>query len=637
MPTYPPSQLGHFIDEKLWQQAIKLLDFQIAQKARNKHFNTLTMNYYERITDLDKVRDPAYFHIKVANNLFYGLSGEFSIHDYLIPKPGLGLRNYKFFSYPLRATYYAIGLYLLKLSQEYLDEYRPRYPHIKSYYGGQLRLQKDELSLNSKSVFYRKHYKEFRANVRKQLQGDIQNRVVIKLDIKDYFDEISIPTLLDLLRKHVKAGIVTDLLYTTETIEQIAFFFRYMMTGRQGIPQADNDVVSGFIAYLYLVFADYAINYEINRDRDMILDHTIIRYVDDIYISINFKDAVAQRTREDYVDALGSRIADVLFFRLGLKLNTKSRLFWLFDDEDVDALRKNLRKVSTNYYVDDNEDETVDNKVATIFVTLERLKRSKLGADFVRESSLEDEILKEIFDPSVDQILNRPDNIARIRDIFDEFNFDHVKASPFEIIIILMKDDHTKQKFKQFLLDKKYLPTDDVDLILKYLAQTEFNDIDLISKLKKNTYMLDIAQILLNSPSTSHNPGYYGLDETKLQIIANHLHVIDQVRLRSINERTMSYSVALNHLLNEIHAICHVLDKDTTKLPKDYEAKDVVSFLMKQNVPHEVCNGIRNLFDRRNRNQVSHPGSEKTISWSVTRQEYEEYYTHVEACMSLII
>lgn len=634
---YLPSQFGHFINEDLWKQALRLLDFQIAQKNRNKHFNTLSMFYYERITDLEKVKEPFYFNNKVANSLFYGLTSEFNVYDYLIPKPGLGLRNYKFFTYPIRAVYYSVGLYLLKLSQEYLDEYRPRYSNIKSYYGGSLRFQKDDLVLNPRSIFYRKHYKEFRYNVRNQLLGDLNNKVVIKLDIKDYFDELLIPTLLDLLRRHIKDSVAADLNFTTETIEQITFFFRYIMMGRQGIPQSDNDVVGGFIAYLYLVFADFAINNEINRDKHLISDHSIVRYVDDIYISITFQENVAQRDREDYVDSLGSRIADVLYFRLGLKLNSKSRLFWLFDDFDIDKLRKSLRKVSTNYHVSNEEDETVVNKVNTIFSTLERLKRSKLGADFVRESSLEDEIMKEIFDPSVDHILSRPDNVARIRDIFDGFNFDHVKASPFEIIIILLKDDQTKQNFKRFLLTKKYLPTDDVDIILKYLAQTGFNDIDLIGKLKQNNYMTHIAELLLTTPAISQLSGYYGIDDSKLEIIGSHAHIIDQIRLRAMSERIGAYSVALNHLLNEIHAICHIQDKRTKKAPKDYDAKDVIDFLTSQYVPHEICNGIRNLFDRRNRNQVSHPGSEKTISWGVSKQEYQEYAQYVESCMSLIL
>jgi len=202
---------------------------------------------------------------------------------------------------------------------------------------------------------------------------------------------------------------------------------------------------------------------------------------------------------------------------------------------------------------------------------------------------------------------------------------------------ILMRDDQTKQSFKQFLLDKKYLPTDDVDLILRYLAQTGFNDIDLIAKLKQNTYMANISRMLLGSSSIGEEMGYYNLDETKFQTIGKHVHIIDQIRLRAMSERTLAYSVALNHLLNEIHAICYILDKNTKKSHKEYDAKDVVDFLMLQNVPHETCNGIRNLFDRRNRNQVSHPGSEKAISWGVSKKEYQDYYVYVENCINLIL
>lgn len=38
-------------------------------------------------------------------------------------------------------------------------------------------------------------------------------------------------------------------------------------------------------------------------------------------------------------------------------------------------------------------------------------------------------------------------------------------------------------------------------------------------------------------------------------------HIIEQIRLRVFNEKIGSYSVALNHLLNEIHGICMLIDK----------------------------------------------------------------------------
>ena len=108
------TQLGYFVNFDLWQDALDLLNFQIKQKTKNRHFNTLSMFYYEKL-DIDCINHSTqdYFNIKISSNLFYGLKKEFSVLSYVIPKPGLGLRDYKFFTYPMRAVYYSIGLYLL--------------------------------------------------------------------------------------------------------------------------------------------------------------------------------------------------------------------------------------------------------------------------------------------------------------------------------------------------------------------------------------------------------------------------------------------------------------------------------------------------------------------------------------------
>ena len=100
------SSLGYFLDFELWQNAIRLLNFQIAQKQKNRHYNTLSMFYYERLGPaVNALSTEDYFNDKVASNLFYGLGREFVVFPYNIPKPGLALRSYKFFSYPLRAVY----------------------------------------------------------------------------------------------------------------------------------------------------------------------------------------------------------------------------------------------------------------------------------------------------------------------------------------------------------------------------------------------------------------------------------------------------------------------------------------------------------------------------------------------------
>jgi len=106
------TQLGYFINFDLWKDALDLLNFQIKQKTKNRHFNTLSMFYYEKL-DINCLNHPTpdyfnptpeYFNIKISSSLFYGLKKEFSVLSYVIPKPGLGLRDYKFFTYPMRAV-----------------------------------------------------------------------------------------------------------------------------------------------------------------------------------------------------------------------------------------------------------------------------------------------------------------------------------------------------------------------------------------------------------------------------------------------------------------------------------------------------------------------------------------------------
>ncbi|MFM7370499.1 MAG: AbiA family abortive infection protein, partial [Sphaerospermopsis kisseleviana] len=90
------TQLGYFIDFGLWQDALELINFQIKQKRTNRHFNTFSLFYYEKI-DVTCLNHAAqdYFNIKISSSLFYGLKKEFSIFSYVVPKPGLGLRDYK--------------------------------------------------------------------------------------------------------------------------------------------------------------------------------------------------------------------------------------------------------------------------------------------------------------------------------------------------------------------------------------------------------------------------------------------------------------------------------------------------------------------------------------------------------------
>ena len=81
------------------------------------------MSHYENLSkSFNRLKSKRYFNTTVANNLFYGLSREFAIVPYTIPKSNLGLRRYKFMTCPMRVLYNAVGIYLIELSKDYLQE-----------------------------------------------------------------------------------------------------------------------------------------------------------------------------------------------------------------------------------------------------------------------------------------------------------------------------------------------------------------------------------------------------------------------------------------------------------------------------------------------------------------------------------
>ena len=222
------------------------------------------------------------------------------------------------------------------------------------------------------------------------------------------------------------------------------------------------------------------------------------------------------------------------------------------------------------------------------------------------------------------------------RHYFENFNFELVKVQPLEILIILLKDNDVTNKFRKFCLDKNIITTGDADLIIKFLCQTGFknDDLDLIEKLKQNIHMNNIIDIFLENKLNCGTPGYYNLSCMKMKSLSDMPDVIEQTRLRILNERSESLSVALNHLVNEIHAVC-IRQEQANK--KDYDVNSVVKFLQVKGVSHSVRIKVRNLFDRRNSNCVSHPGSNGSHAWDVTKEEYLDYYKHVGKCLDFLL
>ena len=642
-------QLGYFINLALWEDALKLLEFQIQQKQSNRHFNTLSMFYYEKL-DLKCLNDTAeeYFNIKISTSLFYGLTKEFAVYSYVIPKPGLGLRDCKFLTYPMRVLFYTVGLYLLKLSQQFLKETKKRTYNIESFYGGKLIYEGQKLKLNKNDIYYLKYYKKFQSQIKDETKSELANKVILKLDIENYFNELSVPKLLDFLTKYIKPSVQNNLKFDIFTKEQIICFFEFITNSKSGIPQGDNNIISGFIGYLYLVFADLFIDDLLKKNKNIIDSHKIIRYVDDIYISIVFKKDIDEKNQSRFIHSIAYQIAEILYSKLTLKLNLKTRLFHLSKKEEKEEFLKFIRKKPSEIdeYLDvieqkKDEDrntkqhtETPQEKLEKIFAELRKIKKSKVEDYLVRDNSVQKDILQNIFDKNVEQILDKKENKKKIRPIFKDFNYDLIKVQPMEILIILLENEESTKEFTKFCLEKKIITTADADLIVKFLCQTGFEDKDLLDKLQENQQMKDIIDTFLKTNVKCDQPGYYDLSCMQIKKLSKMSHVVEQTRLRVLSEKSRSYSVAINHLVNEIQAVCEKLDEKETK---NYYVDNVINFLQSKDIQHEICIGIRNLFDLRNFNSISHPGIDGISTLEVTETEYLKHYKQVGKCLDILL
>ena len=631
-------QLGHFLDyDRHWLEALKLLKFQLKVKKENKHFNTLDMFYYEKLEDsFGKLEDREYFETRIANSRFYGLSKEFEIVPYTIPKSNLGLRRYKFMTCPMRVLYYAIGVYLLELSEGYLAYYYKSHENIDSSYGGNLCFKDGKLNLNPYRIYFKSHYQKFRRRLRQEIRENTEHKVVIRLDIQNYFDEISISVLLELLREYVKPSIQKETCYDETTRSALGSFFDFVASEASGIPQSNNDVISSFIGHLFLAFGDLFLDDELCEDNDLIRCYTIIRYMDDIYISITFREESCE-LRHRFLHSLAPRIADCLHQNLGLRLNPKTRLFPLNDPTAKKELEGCLKRVSTEFEIADEENkQSPPDKIENIIGQLKKLKHSDIDPYFERHGEVDEEMLKEVYDDSVKEMLKMRKTKTRLKNIFlgsGGFDFELVNADPVPIIILMLACDSVPEEFENFLLSRTHLTSRDIHLTLTYLCQKEFNQPNLLRLLKQNPQMQKVMEIYASAKLPSRSLGYYELTKKQTLESITQPYVIEQIRLRILCEQKGEYSVALNHLLNEIHGICRDLD-ETSKSANKYEAPEVNDFLKIRCVRNETRVKIWNLSDRRNKNPVSHADP---IAWPVSKEDYLDYRHHVGKCLKHLL
>lgn len=609
------------------------------------------MFYYDSLNKIHVVGNRDYFDSKVGNDLFYALHNEFGIYHYVQPKKGLSIRNYVFYTYPMRVLYYSVCLYMLKISEDYIKNIS-KYSTINAYYGGDLKYSgREKLTLNSKSVYYKEHYNLFRSSLVSNIEKSNANSICVKLDIREYFDSIDVNLLLELLTNKLKPSLKSEHKFDEFTKEHLKQFFSYIRSNNKGIPQMDNGITSDFLGHLYMTFADSIIDDILKNQQKRISEYKIYRYVDDVYLIMELSDGVSDDLKDNFIEQLGGQIANELNKNLLLNCNTKSGYFRLDRGTEKKELLDTIKKVSPDEPVPDEVDSrTPRERADSLIEELKVLKNSELGTDF--EYSLKDkhrrsiarESLNEVFSKNVDSILNSQQYKTQIEQVFEDFDFNLIRAHPKALLTIMCRQGQINvvHKYKQYLLSLKEITYKEVDLILHFLSQHEFDDRhqDLKTKLSNDENMKIIMNVFNKSSLSPNKTGYFKITKGKIKKLRNMPTVIAQIKMRVVAEKNNSYREALNHLLNEVHGLCFELDsKSNTSISsiKNYRSDDVVKFLRSKSLPNDHINHIRNLFDRRNINPISHPGSEAHLTIDVTKEDYVGYKKIVGKCIDCLL
>ncbi len=311
-----------------WLNAISLMDYQFTrkndEKHPNRHFNTPSLYIIESEweTVKESLKEENYFQSFIKTG--YILSNEKKAYSTLYPgKKSFGkYRNSSFLSLHLRLFYYVVGLHLCRSLPLPLQTI-----HFTSLYGGNLTFdEKGKLNLKPESVYYKNHYRSFfdsciklveatqasEVEINKSLPEVKQGyaRCVIKLDLENFYDQISLTELCGFLDQE-------------HTHKQFGFseFLNLVTHAKQGLPQTCNDIVASRLSCFYLHRLDNLLDEYLSGKFQN--NYYVLRYCDDLHIFIDYQEEDTLGAEQIAYDTL-SKCKNILYSNYQLKMNSKT-------------------------------------------------------------------------------------------------------------------------------------------------------------------------------------------------------------------------------------------------------------------------------------------------------------------------
>ncbi len=410
--------------------------------------------------------------------------------------------------------------------------------------------------------------------------------------------------------------------HTRLTIREILFL---IMQRPEGLPISQQNIVSNLLSHLFLYPLDCCIR-EIQMEIAPSL--TFHRYVDDMFLTVQFPNTEANENIGTRMLDISTRIGEHLSSNLGLSLNPlKTRLDILTSKDEADDLIERSRLVSFYRPLPEEGGEPPQETLNRAILVLSSLREKFRDRGYVERIATNDDLaLKQCFQKAVVHYTRSDQAQQQLEVVFQDW---HPALMPKSIKVLVFLISRVPTALNTlFIYICEGLRNPQPSLTTVHLAENlmlieeyngEFNnELSHLLQTSFNPYIHLLGRLV--NPLTPSRNRYINIEDRCLQANKS---LMQQVRRTIIAERRGVHGLAYNHLLNTLQEWCFC-NQQPTITRNHYSRNHVVSWL-ESIASHSEIVFVITMFDRRNRNTISHPGDESVEVAPVDQTEYEEH------------
>lgn len=625
----------YFLKEEHVQKAYDLVKAQIDEKSNV--FKTIELEIYRRDKVLNNFNVKNYHQELISKDIFYNKRKIFYNLKYLVPKGFYGVRNFDFLSFDLLILYYSLGFYfsdLIEDSYKIIEEKKDKRKNIFTFYGGKINFQQPANSV----LLYYKDYIEFNNSVNEQIKKIIDSNkkaVIIKLDIQEFYKNIDFDILIQIIEKYAVPSQAKKFKFDTTTIQEIKNLFLFLNKSDIGLPLFSQNIISNFLSYIYLYELDnYIQNLAVAKEKDFVYS----RYVDDFYIIYKRNKGISNEILGDEIFDISTGISKFLAVKLDARINQlKTQNLIIKDDDDLNNFIKKEKIISLPDAI--KKDATPEEKLTDILDIIAKLKKDYKTQGKAHIDTDGNNKLNEIFSKSLNNYVNSATAKKKIEKQFKNWNPLLTLANTSTLMFLITQssanDDFIKYLFED--IESKFSNPQHLYLLEKFILN---NTITSYRKNKINNAQINNSYLKLIKKLVNRNFEFEQFNSLDLnlsdEILRDNDSLCQQVKMLVLSEIDGKYNVAFNHLLNVFHNYCFIVDEENTVVQKKYNQKNVTDFLDRLDFPIDYLNFSIQFFDRRNKNNISHPGEDNMENWVVNKQEFLIYKEKMNELLILI-